>query len=138
MPTAHTSLPLPAIAEMRLPIVPGLGLGISDHALPSQCIVSVRKVAVPNKSYSPTAHTSLPLPVTAPRSFIFSFALGLSTAAQEGRQVPVGVELLAVLAVGLEIMFQQPLPPSLFPALRTLVFPVVAVFGDALENEENA
>jgi len=80
----------------------------------------------------------LPLPVTAPRSFIFSFALGLSTTAQEGRQVPVGVELLVVLAVGLEIMFQQPLPPSLFTALRTLAFPVVAVFGDALENEENA
>jgi len=49
----------------------------------------------------------------------------------------VGVELLAVLAVGLEITFQQPLPPSLFFALRTLAFPVVVVFGDALENEEN-
>jgi hypothetical protein len=49
----------------------------------------------------------------------------------------VGVELLAALAVGPDFTFQRPAPLSPFFALRTLAFPVVAVSGETLENEEN-
>src|SRR6202035_6061550 len=63
---------------MRLPLVPGLGLGISDHALPFQCRVKVRS-GVPLAVQEPAAHTSLPPPVTAERRLVSVHELGLAT-----------------------------------------------------------
>src|SRR5207249_10649238 len=79
-PTAHASLPLPLTPSSSLLPLPTLGLGTTDHALPSQCSVSVWVLG--KLPTSPTAHTSLPLPVAALRIFSFGSTLGLGTTDQ--------------------------------------------------------
>ena len=44
---------------------------------------------------------------------------------------------MLVPTLWLGITFQQPLPPSLFFALRTLAFPVDTVLGETLEDEKS-
>src|SRR5437870_993444 len=50
--------------------------------------------------------------------------------AHEGEQLAVGVELFAVLAVGLEIRFQQQASSSPFFALRMFEFLPAMLFGN--------
>jgi hypothetical protein len=90
---------------------PTFGLGTSDQAIPSQCIINVT-VLLPKTPEYPTAQTSLPLPVTA-----------LRIAPPPGS--------------GLEMKFQQAPAPSPLFALRTLAFLVTILSGNALEKEKN-
>src|SRR5213593_3831467 len=64
---------------MRLPSVPGLGLGTTDHVLPFQCSVRVWLGVNCPLEYSPAAQTSLPLPVAALRLLVSVPTLGLAT-----------------------------------------------------------
>ena len=57
--------------------------------------------------------------------------------AHEGEQLAVGVELFAVLAVGLEIRFQQQASSSPFFALRMFEFLLAMLFGNAIGNERS-
>src|SRR5207248_733183 len=86
-PTAHTSPADTAATPLSwLPSVPTLGLGITDHAPPSQCSTSVR--SGPPRSWSlPTAHASLAeIAATPPNWLSYAATLGLGITDQPGLQ----------------------------------------------------
>src|SRR4029077_1108074 len=64
---------------MRLPSVPGLGLGTTDHVLPFQCSVRVWPGVNCPFEYSPATQTSLPAPVAPQRRLVLVPTLGLVT-----------------------------------------------------------